>query len=100
MAILGTENEIKLDILGSLARSQQALSLILESMAGTVGAASPDADAVAKYLRLIAQYQQILTEKIAGMEIRRVEMGIPAAQWLNEELGILNKAMPMQTKRT
>ncbi|MEB3100426.1 hypothetical protein [Ferviditalea candida] len=99
MSILSRENEIKLDILGSLARSQQALSLILESMAGAAGAVSPDADAVFKYLRTIAKHQQILTEKITGMEIRKVETGVPARQWLNEKLGILPQDMPRKTKR-
>lgn len=86
---LRRENEIKLDILGSLARSQHALSLILESMAEAADSTAQDADAIVKYLRIIARHQQILTEKLTGVKIDRWHSGTPARQWLNKELRLL-----------
>lgn len=76
------ERQIKLHLLESLARSQRALSAILEQI-GELGAVMPELPkAVLRNMELIAKYQGLLAEKATGMRLRAVHAGKPQTPWL------------------
>ena len=76
------ERQIKLHLLESLARSQRALSSILEQI-GELGAAMPELPkAVLRNMELIAKYQGQMAEKTSGLRLRAVRAGKPGAPWL------------------
>jgi hypothetical protein len=83
------ENRTKLHILNSLARSQRALSRIIESMAdlseGSVSSGAA-AEQITEQLEAISRLQRQLTEKIAGIRIRKFRRGAPGKLWLNGKL--------------
>ncbi|WP_409341784.1 hypothetical protein [Paenibacillus sp. MBLB4367] len=106
------QNEAKLHILQSLARSQRALARMIESMADVRSAADngdrthvgqsreltadsgsrkesgvPGVDPeLLRQMRAFARYQKILAEKIACIRISRIRKGRPGKIWLNERL--------------
>ncbi|MFC5447341.1 hypothetical protein [Paenibacillus aestuarii] len=82
------EQWIRLDVLESLARSQRALALIMESVAASVEASPPLARHIAGNLEAIVKHQQILTSKLTGIPIRVRRIGTPARPWLNPQPGI------------
>lgn len=82
------EQWIKLDLLDSLARSQRALSRIIESVAQSVEDSPPLAGHVAENLASIVKYQHILVRKITGIHIREKQIGTPARPWLNPQIGV------------
>ncbi|MFD0694217.1 hypothetical protein ACFQZT_08935 [Paenibacillus sp. GCM10027628] len=81
------ELRIKLDLLDSLARSQHALSRIIESVAQSVEASPSLARQVGENLASIVKYQHILARKITGIHIREKQIGTPAPPWLNPQVG-------------
>lgn len=94
------ENEVKLHLLRSLARSQRALARILESVADTAQpSSSPGADRpgpgqapasfsgehvdlLVRQLAVLSSCQQQLTEKLTGIRIRKFQRGRPGKLWL------------------
>lgn len=83
------ENEIKLDILVSLARSQQALAAILESTARTleVVESNETAQEFIKQAELLSRYQHILAEKIMNTKVRDVRRSEASSPpWINKAL--------------
>ncbi|MFH5182134.1 hypothetical protein ACHHV8_05570 [Paenibacillus sp. TAB 01] len=99
------ENEVKLHLLRSLARSQRALARILESVADTAAAAQPgprpgsdrsdprpgqasgfssgdNVDLLIRQLTVLSSCQQQLTEKLTGIRLRKFRRGRPGKLWL------------------
>lgn len=80
------ENELKLDILGSLARSQRALADMLEGVAA-VTMESPDAARqIRRQLDVLVRCQVVLAEKICGIRLSRVVRGKPGRLWLHQRV--------------
>lgn len=80
------EQQIKLNILDAIARSQKALASMAETVANTY---VPVADRhghsqepVARELRIFSRYQLVLAEKILGIRIRHRRFGTPCPPWL------------------
>lgn len=90
MGWLDRQQEMKLDILESLARSQKALARIIESAADSApaGAEAGTPDGLQKSIGAIARYQQAIMEKMFGIRVGTVRTTPPAAPWTNETLHV------------
>lgn len=89
MSLQDREQQIMLDILDSLARSQRALARIIESVAVSVERSPQLSGQVADNLAAIVSYQQILARKITGLPpVRLTYKGTPGHPWLNPHTGI------------
>lgn len=86
MTLKERENELKLDILESLARSQRALARIIEGMADVTGNVPGSSDALRENISTISRYQLVLAEKITGIRIASYKKGKPGNVWLNPKV--------------
>lgn len=77
------ENEIKLDILRSLARSQEALANMLETLSGLTPPGESESRNLQRQMGAIGQYQRILAMKIASVRFPQKKTGIPAPPWIS-----------------
>lgn len=90
------ENELRLDLLESLVRSQRALASLIER-AAEAGAGAPEgAAAMLEHVETLSRYQLALSEKIAGHRLRRVVFGRPGSVWVNR--GVCRGRRDMQPK--
>jgi hypothetical protein len=80
------ENELKLDILGSLARSQRALADMLEGVAALTGESPEAADQLRRQVEVLVRCQTVLAEKICGIRISRIVRGRPGKLWLHAKV--------------
>lgn len=80
------EQHIKLHLLTSLARSQRALTQMLESVADISTSSKETAQRLAENIGVISNYQRQLTAKITGITIRRRVRtnGGNGKPWLNQ----------------
>ncbi|NHN30190.1 hypothetical protein G9U52_10130 [Paenibacillus sp. S3N08] len=80
------EQLIKLHLLTSLARSQRALTHMLESVADVSTNSKETAQQLADNIEVISKYQRQLTAKITGITIRRRArtQGRNGKPWLNQ----------------
>ncbi|MNI19920.1 hypothetical protein D3C73_733690 [compost metagenome] len=83
--IKGAEREVlELHMLTSLARSQRALSRIIESVADQVEASEALAGKVLENMEIISTYQRVLIRKITGFQPRKTTSSrTPAPPWLH-----------------
>ncbi|GIP31304.1 hypothetical protein [Paenibacillus sp. J2TS4] len=82
MGFLEKQNELKLNIMEALVRSQGAVATMLESLAETACLSVQDSVRVEEYLKEISQYQRVLAERMLELPIREVHKGKPASPWL------------------
>lgn len=80
------ENELKLDILESLAKSQRALARMIEAMADVSGDVSGFSAALRGNISILSRYQKVLAEKIVGIRVADVQRGRPGKIWLHPKL--------------
>ncbi|WP_426448789.1 hypothetical protein ACP26L_29300 [Paenibacillus sp. S-38] len=81
------EQEIKLDMLHSLARSQRALARMLEAVAEVGVSTEAAARHLADNLQAISAYQRAMTVKITGLTVgRRRRRGVPGRPWLSRRV--------------
>ncbi len=81
------QNEIKLDILTSLARSQKALARIIESMADVTKFSDKTAEGLLENIKEISSYQKILAVRMTGIHLHVAKKGgIAAKPWLHQRL--------------
>lgn len=76
------ENELRLDILESLAKSQRALASIIGNMADVSGGSKEHAEGLLKHIQTLVQVQEVLAGRILGIKLRRVVKGKPGPVWL------------------
>jgi len=88
MSLLERQDEIKLDILESLARSQKALASIIEIMAGAAERSQELSEGLLDNVEIIAKYQRALAAKLAGMRVTARVRGAPGKPWLSERVSI------------
>ena len=82
---MNKQNEIKLDILQSLARSQRALATIIESIADISKSAPKAAEGLLENIQEISRYQKVLAVKLAGIHLYEAKKGgTPAKPWLHQ----------------
>jgi hypothetical protein len=86
MNTLEREQTVKLHLLTSLARSQRALTRMIESCADVCEGSEDMSRRVAEHIRVIADYQQQLTEKITSIRILHLRKGPPGKPWMNDRL--------------
>lgn len=80
------ENKIKLDILGSLARSQSALADMLEGIAALTSESADQAAELRRQVEVLVRCQTVLAEKICGIRIARIVRGKPGRLWLSPKV--------------
>ncbi|WP_282941173.1 hypothetical protein [Paenibacillus sp. RC67] len=78
--------KLKLHILKSLARSQRALTVMLESIAEVVEGSQYVAKGLVEQIDSISKYQRQIAVKMIGLKIRRKRRGKPVKPWLNRKL--------------
>ncbi|HEY0828141.1 MAG TPA: hypothetical protein VGE40_08600 [Bacilli bacterium] len=81
------QNEIKLDILQSLARSQKALARIMESLSDVVGSSDKISEELLGNMAVISGYQKMLADRIAEIHLpKKKKCGNPANPWMHPRL--------------
>lgn len=85
------EARTKLHILISLARSQRALSRILESVADVAEKTEPAGERLVEQMEALSKYQRqiavkMIGIKMIGIKIRKKTSGIPQKPWINQTL--------------
>lgn len=87
MDVLYKQNQIKLDILTSLARSQKALARIIESMSDVVESSDILSKTFLKNIALISSYQKILADRITAIHLlKNKKVGMPTKPWIHPKL--------------
>jgi hypothetical protein len=79
-------NELKLDILESLARSQRAISCIIENVADVTSISDKTARHVLENLDVITKYQHSIANKLCSIREVRIKKGKPSTPWLNRSI--------------
>lgn len=89
------ENELKLDILTALARSEQALAQLIEEVVHIrrqyTSMNDGNHDELLHEMMLLGKYQQVLAEKILKIRLRQRKQGEPGACWLSERCQLKTK---------
>jgi hypothetical protein len=114
MSFYNKQNEAKLHILQSLARSQRAIARMIEALAdvqeerarsqvsnvrsnrsgtpASIGGGTAGLDRqLAESIKAIAACQKVLAFKIAGIRISRIRSSPPGKVWLNHALVTYSK---------
>lgn len=105
MDLVSREREVKLELLSSLARSQQAMARILESVADVAACSPESARAVQQELRMMTRLQQAVASSIVPLRINGVQRGKPGRVWLmNRGLAVgsgtgMDQAIGMSVRR-
>jgi hypothetical protein len=89
MGLIRKHNEIKVEILESLSRSQRALARIIESMADISGTSEVSAMNLQQNIEAITRYQETLMVKLFGIRPSRVRSSLPARPWTNTSMNVL-----------
>jgi len=82
MSRLGKEWEVKLDLLRSITRSQEALARMLESVADVAEGSEPSAAVLREHARVLTNLQRALLGAVTGTSWRPPVAGKPARPWL------------------
>jgi hypothetical protein len=86
---LGTkQNEIKLDILQSLAMSQKALARMIENIADVTDHSVGISKYLMENIEIISKYQRALTVKLTGMTFPERKKGKPAKPWIYQQINM------------
>ncbi|GIO66206.1 hypothetical protein VQ056_16505 [Paenibacillus sp. JTLBN-2024] len=83
MSLFVREQEAKLELIASIARSQQALARILGSIADISSHSELSARSLSENIRLLTQYQAAMCEMLQGITLCHPRSGTPAPPWLN-----------------
>ncbi|THF73360.1 hypothetical protein [Cohnella fermenti] len=81
MSRLDKEWEVKLELLRSIARSQEALARILESVADVTAGSEPAASAMREHVRKLADLQAALVGAVTGQRWSAPRKGVPSPPW-------------------
>ncbi|UVI28654.1 hypothetical protein [Paenibacillus spongiae] len=82
MSLVVKEWEARIELIRSIAQSQQAMARILDSVAD-ISEYSPEmAKSVRENVRSLTAMQLSMTETVVGIRMRRPQQGIPAKPWL------------------
>lgn len=81
---LQCEWEIKLQLMGAISRSQEALAKILECVADVTGAAGVSAATLQEHVRVLTGMQGALLRAVSGTSWRPPVRGNPSPPWLSE----------------
>ena len=84
MSRLMKEWEARIELVRSIASSQQAIARILNSVADVSEQSPGMAKSIRENVRSLTAMQLTMAESVAGVRLRRPRRGIPAKPWLNE----------------
>ncbi|MFD2612386.1 hypothetical protein [Paenibacillus gansuensis] len=82
------QDELKIDILESLARSQKALAKIIENMAEQTEHAHGLSENLAENMQALSKYQLSLASKMSGITVHSKRYGLPGRPWLHRRLTV------------
>lgn len=82
---LRAEQAAKLEMITSIAHSQEALARILDSVADVSAHSQSAAKQLSENIRLLTQYQSAMCEMLLGISLHRIKYGAPSSPWLNED---------------
>lgn len=83
MNTLYKEQEAKLELISSIAHSQQALARILSSIADVSSQSELSARTLLENIRLLTQYQSTMCRMQMGINLCHLRSGTSAPPWLN-----------------
>ncbi len=83
---LDREWAIKLDLLASIARSQESLAVMLEHAAKVTTASDLAPAVLREHIRSIASMQEALLTAATGLRWRKPQLGSPGMPWLNDQV--------------
>ncbi|WP_027087883.1 hypothetical protein [Cohnella panacarvi] len=86
MSRLGQEWTIKLCLMGSIAKSQEALARMLTSAADVTDMTGVTPQTLQEHVRVLTGMQGALLRIVAGASWRPPTRGTPAAPWLSKEV--------------
>lgn len=77
---------IKLSLMGSIAKSQEALAKILTNVADVTDMTGVTPQTLQEHVRVLSGMQGALLQIVTGMSWRPPVRGTPASPWLSEEV--------------
>ena len=83
MKVIPAEEAVKRHMLVSLARSQRALTRMIEAVADQVEASQPTRERLAEHIDLISAYQGALIRNMTSLRLHRRRRGKPGPPWLD-----------------
>ncbi|WP_256759869.1 hypothetical protein [Cohnella sp. WQ 127256] len=83
---LQREWEIKLQLMGAISRSQEALAKILENVADVTDAAGVSPATLHEHVRVLTGMQGALLRTVSGTSWRPPIQGRPASPWLSDRI--------------
>jgi hypothetical protein len=87
MSRLGREWEVKLEVLKAIAKSQDALARILDSVAEAADRGAVSAAVLREHIRVLTGMQGALLGAVTGVSWRPPRCGVPAKPWLAASAG-------------
>lgn len=88
---LQREWEIRLQLLGAISKSQEALAKILESIADVTGTAGVSPETIHEHVRVLTGMQGALLRTVSGTSWRPPVKGKPASPWFSESIKASNR---------
>ncbi|MBW7458496.1 hypothetical protein ACFOLF_27735 [Paenibacillus sepulcri] len=86
MSLLQKEWEARLELIRSIANSQQAIARILDSVAGISEYSPGMAKSISENMRSLTAMQMSIAETVGLVRLRRPKQGKPGRPWLRAGL--------------
>ncbi|MCQ6559695.1 hypothetical protein [Paenibacillus mendelii] len=100
MSLFMKEWEVRIELIRSIARSQQAMARILDSVADITEHSPVMAKSIRENMRSLTAMQQSMAETVGCVRLRRPQQGIPAKPWLRTGAFPPNEAaVPVRSER-
>ncbi|RXZ81205.1 hypothetical protein EBB07_16065 [Paenibacillaceae bacterium] len=80
--LLQREREVKLELIASIARGQNALARVLESVADLSEQSPALTKSIREQVRLLTGIQLTMAEMLTGTRLRNYRLGKPGKVWL------------------
>ncbi|RUT29152.1 hypothetical protein EJP77_15670 [Paenibacillus zeisoli] len=81
-----SEHEVKLQLVQSLVKSQEALARILDSIADVTEQSEAVSKQLYENIRVLTNYQSAMAQMLTGVRLNRQYYGTPTTPWINEAL--------------
>ncbi|MCC3377305.1 hypothetical protein [Cohnella sp. REN36] len=82
MSRLSREWEVKLSMLGAIAKSQDAMARILDAVADVAGSGGATPAGVREHVRVLSGLQAAMLGSVTGVTWQPPKRGKPAAPWV------------------
>lgn len=81
-----SEQEVKLSLVQSIAKSQEALARILDSIADITETSEDASKLLRDNVKVLTSYQISIAQMMCGVRLNRQYYGTPTMPWINEAL--------------